>query len=180
MSRNSPILDDLFIGEDKNLVYTITTGDPIRLTASINNGDATIQVEPITEDIADEANILFIDGFQVEVDGAHDAYSTSIAIVPAVGALYIRQSNVNSGIGFAAQSLSGWTLEWIMRKTPGGAAVLTIANAAITKSGAVATVPIADTDTDALTPGEYFYVLRRTNAGSESILAHGKIILRAA
>ena len=47
-------------------------------------------------------------------------------------------------------------------------------------TNARATVTIDDTDTDDLRPGTYSYVLRRTNAGLEKVLAYGSFILRKA
>lgn len=40
-----------------------------------------------------------------------------------------------------------------------------------------ATVTIADTDTDSLTPRGYRYELKRTDAGSETILSYGTLTL---
>jgi hypothetical protein len=39
---------------------------------------------------------------------------------------------------------------------------------------------VEDTDTDNLQPGRYYYVLRRTDAGNETVLAYGDIALKKA
>jgi hypothetical protein len=83
----------------------------------------------------------------------------------------------------AVQNISGWTLEWVLRERPWGAQALitkttgagiTITNAA----GGVCEMTLADDDTINLPPGTYFYTFRRTNAGSETVLAFGDAILQ--
>lgn len=41
-------------------------------------------------------------------------------------------------------------------------------------------VLIEDTDTDHLPPGDYYYSLRRTDAGNETVLAYGDVVLKRA
>jgi hypothetical protein len=41
-------------------------------------------------------------------------------------------------------------------------------------------VLVEDTDTDNMQPGRYYYVLRRTDAGNETVLAYGDIDLKKA
>lgn len=89
----------------------------------------------------------------------------------------------------AAQNMTGWSLTWELLDRRGGTVVLTkstsgsgitLGNGAGTND--YATVTIADTDTEALTggPGTYHTVLRRTDAGSEVVLAFGDAVLQEA
>lgn len=98
--------------------------------------------------------------------------------------------------GTTPQTMTGWALTWEMLERRGGnsvliskttgAAQITISNGAGTNDRA--TVAITDVDTEGdgtdndppLDPGTYFYVLRRTDAGSESVLAFGDAVLQEA
>ncbi len=82
-------------------------------------------------------------------------------------------------------SISGWTLEWVLRERPWGAQALVTktTGAGITITDApngVCEVALADDDTIALAPGAYFHTLRRTNAGFETVLAFGDAVLQQA
>lgn len=83
----------------------------------------------------------------------------------------------------AAVNITSWALEWVMRESESAstaaltkttAAGITITNGA----GGVLQVAISDTDTLTLEPRTYVYALRRTDAGSEQILAFGDAVLR--
>ncbi len=86
----------------------------------------------------------------------------------------------------AAQDISGYALEWVMREAPNST------NAAITKTtggggititdgpGGVCSVAIEDTDTLSLLPGRYFHTLRRTDDGVETVLSFGEAVLQQA
>ena len=84
-----------------------------------------------------------------------------------------------------AQTMTGWALEWIVRKTVDapsatltkttGAAQVAISNGDGTDDRA--TVTVTDTDTVDLPAGRYQHALRRTDAGSEQVLAYGYLEL---
>lgn len=72
--------------------------------------------------------------------------------------------------------LTGMALSFMLKRRPtddDSAAVLTLIDAAITISGAVATVAVADTDTDGIAAGVYFWELKRMDPGGETVLGHG-------
>ncbi len=86
----------------------------------------------------------------------------------------------------AAQDISTFALEWVLRLRPNST------NAVITKTtggggiaitdgpNGVCEVTIDDTDTLSLAPEKYFHTLRRSDAGSEVVLAFGDAILKQA
>jgi hypothetical protein len=83
--------------------------------------------------------------------------------------------------------MTGWGVEFVLRRRLNGAADLTLTTAggAITFDDDAgtndrATVAIADTDTLNLANGRYAYALRRTDAGFETLLAHGVATLKRA
>ncbi len=78
----------------------------------------------------------------------------------------------------AAVDITGWTLSWAIATARGTAPALTVAGAITDAANGVCTVTIADTDTDGLTAQTYEYDLKRTDAGSEAILAHGRAVLQ--
>ena len=81
--------------------------------------------------------------------------------------------------------VSSYALTWELKRSLGSpTAVLTKTKAAgeiVITSGTgtndVATVTLTDEDTEDLPSGRYFHVLRRTNAGSESWMSFGEVIL---
>lgn len=82
--------------------------------------------------------------------------------------------------GRTAQDITGWTLSWMVKADLAdvdGSAVLTKTTssgiALTTPASGICTVTIADTDTDSLTAGRYYHELKRTTAGSETVLAYG-------
>lgn len=81
-----------------------------------------------------------------------------------------------------AVPITGWALEWALRYRPGDGAILTkTTGSGITITdgvGGVCQVAVADTDTDGLQAGRYWYALSRTDAGNEAVLAFGAAELR--
>ena len=73
----------------------------------------------------------------------------------------------------AAQNITGWTISWKLSATLSGAAVLTKSAVLTTPLSGICTVSVAAGDTSGLTPGDYYYTLRRTNTGSAAELAYG-------
>lgn len=83
------------------------------------------------------------------------------------------------------QPITGWGLEWVLRERPdAGTTILTkTVGSGITITNGTAgicSVAIADADTIALNPGDYYYTLRRSDAGYETVLAFGRATLRQA
>ena len=90
-----------------------------------------------------------------------------------------------------AIDITGWSLNWMVKKSLGKAdvdATLTkTVGSGIVISGTynsnpavntqVATVTVADTDTDGLRAGVYKFELKRMDAGAESVLAYGDFTL---
>ena len=85
----------------------------------------------------------------------------------------------------ATQDITGWTLSWMLKanltdldasasltKTTSSGITLT------TPTSGICTVSIADTDTDSLAAGLYYHELKRTTAGSETILSYGTCLLQ--
>lgn len=86
-----------------------------------------------------------------------------------------------------AQDITGWTLSYRLKRSPADLdadAVLTKTTSsgiALTTPGSgVCTVTIEDTDTDSLSPSTYFHELKRTNAGNETVLTKGSVLLQQA
>lgn len=84
-----------------------------------------------------------------------------------------------------AQNITGWALSYRWKRSLDDAdadAVLTKTTAdgiTITNgAGGLCEIAIADTDTDAIAAGPYFHELKRTDAGSETILTTGTVYLR--
>jgi hypothetical protein len=85
--------------------------------------------------------------------------------------------------GTTAQNITGWALEWVLKQAYSDDAVLlsktTVSGIALTTPlSGICTVTIDDTDTDNLPAGRYVHVLRRTDAGSESVLTYGTALLK--
>lgn len=83
------------------------------------------------------------------------------------------------------QDITGWALSWKLKASlddADGSALLTkTTSAGITLTDPTAgecTITIADTDTDALSPGKHYHELKRTDAGSETVLCYGRCVLR--
>lgn len=91
--------------------------------------------------------------------------------------------------GTTPQTMTGWALTWELMDRKGGTALITkatggsgitIGNGSGTNDRA--TVVITDADTEAITQGAgtYYHVLRRTDSGSETVLAFGDFYLQRA
>ena len=92
------------------------------------------------------------------------------------------------------ENIAGWGFEWLLRRTDddaeahllrkttnnGGISVVGTHSVVRSANKQYAVVSIADTDTDGLAPGTYRHVLRRTDAGSETVLSHGSVVLQQA
>lgn len=85
---------------------------------------------------------------------------------------------------------SGFALSWRLASAPGAAALVTkTSGSGINVSGAfnadptlnaqVVEVAIDDTDTDGLTALAFWHELKRTDAGLEAVLVHGRVTLLA-
>lgn len=92
--------------------------------------------------------------------------------------------------GVTPQDVATWALQWVLRKTEKSTSALIdkTTGAGVTITGVYNVSPalntqkvvvaIADTDTDALNPNvTYRHALKRTDAGSETVLAFGDFIL---
>jgi hypothetical protein len=84
-----------------------------------------------------------------------------------------------------AQDISGWSLEWVLRRSPaGGTANITKTDGdgiSITDgAGGILQVTISDQDTIDLGPASYFHTLRRDDDGNEIVLSFGQAILKSA
>jgi hypothetical protein len=83
--------------------------------------------------------------------------------------------------GGASVNISGWTIQWALSATQGGAPVLTKTASLTTPTSGICTVVLASADTLSLntaTTTDYFYRLRRTDTGSRSELAYGSVDLQ--
>jgi hypothetical protein len=81
------------------------------------------------------------------------------------------------------QDITGWSMKWEMRRSDGAAdpvvlSKTTSAGIAITSGpSGTGTITIDDTDTDSLDPRLYRHSLKRTDAGSETVLLYGNAVL---
>jgi hypothetical protein len=79
--------------------------------------------------------------------------------------------------------ITGWALEWVIRRNAGGVALLSktvgLGIAITDGTGGIATVTLTAANTTTLGAGRYWYILARTDAGSEAVLAYGDIALLA-
>lgn len=86
-----------------------------------------------------------------------------------------------------AENITGWALSWMLKRKLSDADVdaaltkTTVSGIALTTpASGLCTVTVADTDTDALSPGTYVHELKRTDAGNEAVLVQGTVeLLRA-
>lgn len=86
--------------------------------------------------------------------------------------------------GTTPQSISGWSLSWMLKRRltdADASAILTKTTASgialTTPASGICTVTIADTDTTSIASGDYYHELKRTDAGYESVLVTGKAVL---
>lgn len=175
MSIESPVLsvDRLFRDEDKTLRFYVTTGLPIEVVETVDDGDVTILVKPLSEALSNGDKIRF-GNVVATLSAAADAGDTSITITAITGNL------PRGSIGYEVQDVTGWTFEFWVRASPASVTNLFTAVPSINSAAnGIVDAVIADTDTSLLTAGEYYYRLRRTNAGNEAVLAFGAFHLRA-
>jgi hypothetical protein len=176
MALEQPFLvkDNIFVDEDKTLRFFVTTGEVIVIASAAADGATTITVDPLRESIAGSSKLRF--GNMIVTVGGSGASigDTSIAVSALTGTLPIHS------VGRRCQNVTGWTTSWLLYTASGvTAATLTKSGAVITADEGVIDVAIADTDTATLTPREYWYKFRRTDDGSEQVLAFGAFHLRA-
>lgn len=76
-------------------------------------------------------------------------------------------------------SMAGWTFLFQVRETEGRASTLVTTLTVDTSSASSGTVLFTKTatDTEALTPGPYFYELARTDSGNERTYLKGKFTI---
>lgn len=166
--------DNWFVGEDKSFTWYITQGKPIVVTASAEEGDTTLKVEPLKEAISDNDTFRWGEMI-VTADGAAQVGDVSISIDALTGAI------PRGAILEAIVDVTSWTFEWIMKDSPGSStSILSPSVSITTASEGKIGWSVADTDTDALEPKDYYHILRRTNTGNETVLAYGKATLRRA
>lgn len=89
--------------------------------------------------------------------------------------------------GTTPQNITGWSLSYRWKRSlsdPDSDAVLTKTTSSgitlTTPASGVCTVTIADTDTDSLEARTYYHELKRTDAGSETVLTTGSVLLQQA
>jgi hypothetical protein len=87
--------------------------------------------------------------------------------------------------GATPQDITGWALSYVWKKTladPDAEAALTKTTSSgitlTTPASGICTVTIADTDTDHLPARTYVHELKRTDAGSETVLTTGTVLLQ--
>lgn len=91
----------------------------------------------------------------------------------------------------AATNITGWALSWMLKRrqtdldadalltktTAGGIAISGVFNSVPATNTQVATVTLAAADTKALPAGDWYFELKRTDAGFETVLAYGSFAL---
>lgn len=81
--------------------------------------------------------------------------------------------------GDAAVDVTGYTTQFKMADQQGGTTVLT-KNGTVTNAAAgEITVNSVAADTIGIVPGTYWYALSRVDAGSNTVLAYGYVLLQA-
>lgn len=174
MAAETPIKpsDNWFKDEDKTFRYFVTTGEDIVISATAEEGATSITVEPLKETIATASKVRF-GNIVVTLSAESQAGDVALNVSAITGILRKGQ------VGRKCQDVTSWTFAWVLKGFPDGDAVLTITPAIITASEGVVDAVIADTDTHTLAAKKYWYSLRRTNAGNESMLAYGEAVLKA-
>ena len=78
-------------------------------------------------------------------------------------------------------NISGWTLSAVVRrhKEDKETAPLTVAGSISDAGNGVSDIVFADTDTDNLAPGVYYWAYWRTDAGAENVLTEGTFTIKA-
>lgn len=80
------------------------------------------------------------------------------------------------------QNVTGWTVQWALRKSQHGGVVILAKTASIVGAAVNGRlrVTIDHADTTALTPGRYFHTFARIDSGEQTVLAYGTATLRRA
>jgi hypothetical protein len=78
----------------------------------------------------------------------------------------------------SAKNITGWTIQFKMSATEGGAAVLTKSASLTTPASGICTVATAQADTAGFTADTYHYTLSRIDAGQNQVLSWGTAVLR--
>lgn len=97
--------------------------------------------------------------------------------------------DVNQSDGTTAQTMTGWALTWELLDRPKGtvlvskttgAGTITIGNGDGTDDRAAITLADGDTESGTISTGagNYWHVLRRTDAGNEAVIAYGRFVLQ--
>ena len=97
--------------------------------------------------------------------------------------------DVNQADGTTAQNMNGWALTWELTEKQGDTTILvsktvgsgiTIGDGDATDDRAAVTFADTDTESGSLPGGAglYWHVLRRTDAGSEAVIAYGSFLLQ--
>ncbi len=190
MSKEQPITegDHWFVGEDKPFDYFVTTGADIESRDVALKGATSILVQPLVEDLLSGDKIRFGAGIDngAGIIATLDANADKGDVVLSVSATPGRIDM--SVLGGKIEDITTYTMEWVLRLGPTAEAFLlskTVGSGITITDGpnGVVAVQIADTDTGdgsvpVIDPGDYFYTLRKTNAGDESVLAFGTAVLR--
>lgn len=71
------------------------------------------------------------------------------------------------------QDITGWTIQFKVSATIHGDAMFTLNAALTTPSAGVCSIFVASSYTLNITPGTYYYDLRKLDTGSRAILAYG-------
>ena len=164
--------DNVFVGEDKTFQFYVTTGLPIVVADSVENGDTTAEVHPLKETIANGTKLRF--GNQL----------ITLSAEATVGATSISFSAITGGIpansvGYAVVNVSGWTTTFIVYATSGSTtALITKSGSVGTAANGVITATLAAADTASMTPKRYHYKFRRTDSGYNAVLAYGDLWLK--
>jgi hypothetical protein len=74
-------------------------------------------------------------------------------------------------------NITGWTIRFKLSQTLSGNALFTINGVIVDAPNGVVKIDVPAANTEALTPGDYYYVVRRTDSGSAAELAYGKMTL---
>jgi uncharacterized protein YcnI len=76
------------------------------------------------------------------------------------------------------QDIAGWTLTGTVRDKLGGTSQFTYSGTITDAGRGVFTVSWSRANTNLLTPGDYVWDIRRTDAGKNTVLAHGQITVK--
>ena len=174
--KYQPILaaDEIFTGTDKTLQFQVTTGDKIVVSADMAVAATTVSVKALTEAIANDSNIRFSKNGKVNLDAAGSVGNTTLTLAATTIALFI------GDVGYVIQDITGWTFDFVIKRYANSPdAILTLTPSIAVAADGTVNVALIDTDTTGFVADEtYFYTLRRSNAGSEDVLAYGEFVFK--